>query len=230
MHVASSILKNYFDLFWLPAQPTDKVARLITVVGYENAQEAIKLGKGLIAVAIHLGNQEIMTQARAITDLKLTVAAERVKPERVFRYLVALRQTTGLRLVAHDIALREIVRALKRGEVVGLVFDYDVSGGGRVIPLLGAPARLPDGYALLTLKFGAPVVPCCVVRQPDETYLAIIEKPMLFEGRADSDEDVRRVMLSVAEVFERYLRQYVDQWVYFHYVWEEDKERARAGI
>jgi len=28
-------------------------------------------------------------------------------------------------------------------------------------------------------------------------------------------------------VVEKYLRAYIDQWVYFHYVWEDDKERLK---
>jgi lauroyl/myristoyl acyltransferase len=222
-----NLLKNYFDLFWLPAQPAEKIARLVTVHGMENADDALDKGKGIIAVSVHIGNQEVMTQVRSITDRKLTVIGEHLKPERVFRYVMALRQPSGIRIIPQDGALREIIQSLKRNEIIGLVFDRDATDSGRVIDFLGSPAKLPDGYALLALKYGAPIVPAFILRQPDDTYAARIEKPMFFEGRPTSDEDVRHVMDSVAAVAERYIRTYLDQWVYFHYVWEEDKERTQ---
>ena len=226
-HIFHNLLKNYFDLFWLPAQSEETMARLITVHGIENAHDALTLGKGLIAVSAHMGNQEVMIQVRAITELKLTLVVEHVKNERVFRYLTSLRQMSGIHLIPHDGALKELFRALKRNEVIGLVFDRDIAGSGRIAPFFGQPARLPDGYAILALKLGAPVVPAFIVRQSDDSYAAYVEKPLRFEGRADNDEDVERVMVSVGKVVEDYITRFVDEWVYFHYIWEEDKGRGQ---
>jgi KDO2-lipid IV(A) lauroyltransferase len=224
-----NLLKNYFDLFWLPAQPADKIARMVSVHGLENIKDAFGMGKGVVAVSMHIGNQEVMTQVRAVTDQRLTVVAEHVKNERLFRYLVSLRQTSGIHLIPNDGALMELLRALRRGEAIGLVFDRDVAGGGRVIPFFGSPACFPDGYALLALRHGVPVLPSIIVREPDDSYAAYIEKPMLFQGNARNDEDVRRVMASVGVVAERFVARFLDQWVYFHYVWEDDKERVNCA-
>jgi lauroyl/myristoyl acyltransferase len=223
-----NLLKNYFDLFWLPAQKTEHVARLLTTRGLEHLSEALAYGRGVIVVSAHMGNQEIMTQVKAITDLKLTLIVEHVKNERLFRYTTSLRRTSGIRMIPQDGALREIFRALKRNEGIGLVFDRDVTESGRVLPFFGAPARLPDGYAILSLKLGSPVLPAFVVRQADDSYVVHVEPPIMFEGKSDNDEDVRRAMTSVGKIIERYIRTYVDQWVYFHYVWEQDKQRPEG--
>ncbi len=222
-----NLLKNYFDLFWLPAQSPETMAKLITVHNFDNVRAAIALGKGMIAVSAHMGNQEVMTQSRTITDYQLSVVIEHLKNERVFRYLTSLRQTSGIHMIAQDGALREIFRALKRNEIVGLVFDRDVARNGRIIPFFGQPARLPDGYAVLSLKLGAAVVPAFMLRQADDSYAVYCEKPIRVEGRADNDADVQQVMAAVGEVVERFLTQFTDQWVYFHYIWEEDKEREQ---
>lgn len=214
-----NLLKNYFDLFWLPAQPTDKIAAQIVRSGYENLARALQHGRGLIAVSVHMGNQELMTQIAAITDVRVTVVAEHVKNERVFRYLSSKRQTTGINIIPQDGALKELFRALKRNEAIGLVFDRDVTDSGRVIPFFGKPTKLPDGYAILSLKLGAPVVPVFILRRPDDSYAVHIDEPILPEGRASSDADVTRMMLAVGAVVERYVVEYIDQWVYFHDVW-----------
>jgi KDO2-lipid IV(A) lauroyltransferase len=221
-----SLLKNYFDLFWLPAQKLADVRPLVTVDGYQNVEQALSLGKGMIALSAHLGNPEIMSQVESVTDRNLTLIVEHMKNERVFNYVSSLRRSSGIRLVPQDGALREIFRALKRNEIVGLVSDRDVAGTGRVIPFFGAPARLPDGYAVLALKLGVPIVPSFIIRQPGDRYQACIGSPMVFEGRADNDDDVRRVMTSVNAVVEQYITQHIEQWIYFHYIWEDDKRPA----
>lgn len=222
-----NLLKNYFDLFWLPRQRPEAIARLVSVSGYDNVSAALAMGKGVILVSAHLGNQEMMAQLRALSELKVTVVVEHVRNERVFRYLSSLRQSPNLHLIPQDGALRELLKALKRNEIIGLAFDRDVTESGRVVPLFGSLARLPDGYAILALKHRVPVVPVFLVRQAGDRYAGFIETPMVFEGDARSDDDVQRVMRSVGAVMEKYLRAYLDQWVYFHYVWEDDKERLR---
>jgi KDO2-lipid IV(A) lauroyltransferase len=219
-----NLLKNYFDLFWLPAQSPQTMAKLITLHNFQHVRDAIALGKGMIAISAHLGNQEVMAQSRLITEYQLTVVIEHLKNDRVFHYVTALRQTSGIHMVPQDGALREIFRALKRNEIVGLVFDRDVAGNGRVIPFFGQPARLPDGYAVLALKLGAAIVPAFIIREANDSYSVYVEKPIVVEGRADNDADVQRVMMAVGEVVERYVSANIEQWVYFHYVWEEDKE------
>jgi lauroyl/myristoyl acyltransferase len=223
-----NLLKNYFDLFWLPAQRTERIAPLAKMYGEEHLVEAQAYNRGIIALSVHLGNQEIMTQFRAITDHKLNVVAEHVTNERVFKYLVSLRQSPGINIIPVDTGVREVFRALKRSETVGLVFDRDINESGRVIPFFGSPARLPDGYAVLALRLGAPILPGVVLRTPDGGYALYLDKPMLFEGQANNDDDIRRVMTAVAPVMERFVSRYLDQWVYFHYVWEDDKERVRS--
>lgn len=223
-----SLLKNYFDLFWLPAQRPEDIAGLMTVHGRENANAAFAMNKGVIAVTVHLGNQEMMTQMTPLTGYAITIVAEHIKPERVYQYLVSLRQNNGVHIVPQDGALREIFRALKRNEAIGLVFDRDVTDSGRVIDYFGAPAKLPDGYAILALKTGAPILTGAAVRDPGDRYGLYLNPPMVFTGRADNDDDVKRVMRWVGATMEQYTSQFLEQWVYFHYLWEADKERVAS--
>jgi KDO2-lipid IV(A) lauroyltransferase len=164
-----------------------------------------------------------MTHAELITDRQVTVVVEHIKPEKLYQYILSMRRRGGMRLIAEDGALRELFRALRRGEAIALAADRDVTESGRVIPFFGAPAKLPDGYALLALKFGCPVLPSFIIRAPGDRFEIHIAEPMLFQGRADQPSDVQAVMASVVGVTEKYIERYIDQWVYFHYVWEDGK-------
>src|SRR6185436_1895126 len=53
----------------------------------------------------------------------------------------------GIRIVGLREARRELLAALRAGTSVGLVGDRDLTGGGTLTELFGAPAQLPLGPA-----------------------------------------------------------------------------------
>ena len=60
-------------------------------------------------------------------------------------YFERTRGVAGIRLVGLREARRELTHALRNGIPVGLVGDRDLTGGGTLVPLFGAPALHADG-------------------------------------------------------------------------------------
>jgi KDO2-lipid IV(A) lauroyltransferase len=69
-------------------------------------------------------------------------------------------------------AARELRGALRRGELVALVADRDITGNGRPTALFGAPASLPIGPAVLADESGAAVYVVGVRRTAPGEYRA----------------------------------------------------------
>ena len=55
-----------------------------------------------------------------------------------------------------------VLRALRANEVVCLLSDRDIQGGGVEVDFFGERTTLPAGPAILGLRTGAPVVPTAV--------------------------------------------------------------------
>ena len=70
-------------------------------------------------------------------------------------FFVRTRGAAGVRIVGLREARRELLTALRDGTAVGLVGDRDLTGGGVLMPLFGAPAKLPLGPAMLAVESGA---------------------------------------------------------------------------
>ncbi len=215
-------LKNYYDFFRSTTLTAKDVAALVKVEGIENLETALKRGKGVIFVTAHFGNLDIVSQTFAVHGYQVTTPAEHVKPEILFRHIVATRSSKGLTIIPVDGPLLALVRALKRNQVVGLVSDLDVTKSGIVVQFFDAPARLPDGHVQLALKTGAAILPAFSLRQPDNTFAAFAEPALELVQTGEFELDVRAGVVQMTRIMEKWIGTYPDQWVQFHRIWKEN--------
>ncbi len=214
-------LKNYFDLFRGHAMTRDKIrAQLACVYGLEHLQGAVALGKGVIAGSAHFGTWDMIIHLAAVyLDTPIVVPNERLKPEKLFQYILALRKSQGIDMVPLDIAPRALIKALRAGHVAGLAFDRDITKTGPHVRFFGRPTQIPDGAVQLALKFGTPVVIGFSVRQPDNRSVVYIEPPLEFKPTGDLEYDICEGVQKLAAIIERYIRRYPDQWLMFQPFW-----------
>ncbi|MCK4473319.1 MAG: lysophospholipid acyltransferase family protein, partial [Anaerolineae bacterium] len=168
----------------------------------------------------HFGNVDIVAQVLALWEIPAVILAEHLRPEALFQYVCSLRASKGLRLIPIDGPLLELFRALRRNEVVALAADRDITESGIVVDFFGAPARLPDGYAQLSLRTGAPIVAGFGQRLPDNTFVAHFEPSLELEAIGDRNRDVRAGVEKVVAIMERYIGEHPEQWVMSVPIWQ----------
>ena len=218
-----NLLKNYFDLFRGHAMTKEKIrAQLTSVHGMGYLENAMKQGQGLIAGSAHFGAWDLFIHLAAIhLNTHVVVPNERIKPEKLFQYILRLRNSQGIEMVPLDVAPRALIKALRAGHIAGLAYDRDITKTGPVVNFFGAPAQIPDGAVQLALKFDAPVIIAFAVRCPDNRSEVFIEPPLEFAKTGDAQRDIHEGVQKVANVMEKYIRQYPDQWLMFQKIWEE---------
>jgi lauroyl/myristoyl acyltransferase len=218
--VFRNMAKNFYDLFRAKTLSQAELDRLVKVEGREHVERALSKGKGLIFVGTHFGNVDIVAQVPALWNIPVVGPAEHLKPERLFQYICSLRANEGFRLIPIDGPLFELRRALRRNEIVALAADRNIAGSGIVVNFFGAPARLPDGYAQLSLRTGAPIVVGFSKRLTDNTFVIYLEPPLELEPTGDRDRDARAIVEKVVAAMERYIGEQPEQWVMSLPLWQ----------
>ena len=218
--VFRNMAKNFYDLFRAQTLSLAEIDRLVKVEGREHLDRALSKGKGLILVAAHFGNIDVVAQVLALWEIPVVGPAEHLKPEALFQYICSLRANKSFRLIPIDGPLFELFRALRRNEIVALAADRDITESGIVVDFLGAPARLPDGYAQLSLRTGAPIIAGFGQRLPDNTFVAHFEPPLELEAIGDRNRDVRAGVEKVVAIMERYIGEHPEQWVMSVPLWQ----------
>ncbi len=218
-----NLLKNYFDLFrWHRITKDELLKQLAGLQGFEHLENAMRQGKGVIAGSGHFGAWDLVINLAAVyLETAIIVPNERIEPDRLFQYILALRRSQGIDMIPLDVAPRALIKALRNKQMVGLAYDRDITHTGPVVDFFGKPTQMPDGAVHLSLKFGAPVIIGFSIRQPDNRSTVYIEPPLEFAKTGDSARDIQVGVQRIAAVLEKYIRQYPDQWLMFQKIWDE---------
>ena len=198
-------------------------ARFRLEEGEDHLRAAFALGRGIVMALPHVGSWEWGGYWLALEGMPMTAVVERLEPERLFEWFVAQREAMGLTAVAlGEGSSSALLRALKAGEVAGLVSDRDLAGTGVPVEFFGERTTLPGGAATLALRTGAPLVPVVVYSGPGNWHTGVVHAPVDTTRRGSLREDVGRVTQELATIFEHDIRCHPEQWHLYQPNWPSD--------
>jgi Kdo2-lipid IVA lauroyltransferase/acyltransferase len=224
------------EVAWLwSARPTDLLSRT-QLVGLEHLTGGLGSKSGAFLVTGHCGNWEWMNLALGASGVPMTVVAREVFDPRLDEVARRLRGRFGGETALRDKgAGATLVRALKRGRVLGLLIDQDIDAPGVFVDFFGRPAWTPNGGALLALRSGMPVVAGFATRLPDGTMRLAFDPPITL-GRQDNLEAAAALLTArLTRRIEEQIRGVPEQWVWMHRRWKRQPAagdrvwRAEAG-
>ena len=173
-----------------------RVEALISVEGQEALDRARAAGRGVILLTPHLGCFEAAARAVARSG-PITVLYKPPRLPAVRRLVETGRASPGVRpLPATAAGVRGLLRALRRGEAVGVLPDQVPSDGDGVwAPFFGRPAytmTLPQRLARLT---GAAVLMACGERLPRGAGWRVRYEPLPVEPTPQAVNAAMEVMI-----------------------------------
>ncbi|HEY6538207.1 MAG TPA: hypothetical protein VI138_04095 [Candidatus Dormibacteraeota bacterium] len=229
-----NFFKAWIDLLQMAHRPLEDWRGLIRLEDAHYLDEARAGGKGVIIVSLHLGSWEAAIAALrdhfTFTDGGLALLAEQVRPIRCFNWLLRARSKVGCQVIPLNVdavrqgdqeavrrsgasAVRQIYKVLSKDGVVVIAIDRDLLGTGEQLPFCGRQASIPLGAVEIAARTGAAILPVCLLREPDDTYLGRGYPPIRVSlGEADPEEDLRRAARHLLRVLEPELRAHPDQW------------------
>lgn len=213
--------RNMADAFRLSVYNAQTIDRFVKVKGLEVLDRALKKGKGILALTGHIGNWELMGSFLALKGYPINVVGAPVYDPRLDDLVVENRMKSGMKYIARGSATREIIRAIRRNEIVGLLIDQDTRHvDGVFIDFMGKNAYTPVGPVILAMKTGAAVIPMAIHIQQDNTHLIEIEPdiPLQFSNKDEINRLKNTEICSKA--IEKFIRKYPTQWVWMHNRWK----------
>ena len=184
--------------------------------------QALKKGRGVFMLTGHFGNWELMSAA--VTLRFIARGAVVVRPADFApadRLLESLRSRFGTEIIPKKRAMKKLLAVKKENKVIGILLDQNVDWyEGVFVPFLGKSACTNKGLALVALRTGSPVIPVFSVRQPDGRYRVVFEDEVPLLRTGDKIKDTEENTALFTQIIEKYVRQYPDQWFWFHKRWK----------
>ena len=187
------------------------------LAAYEVAAAA---DRGIIATPPHFGNWERFGHWLLATDRMITVVARDANEGSVNEAVNALRRKNGMGVLARGNSAREILRLLRKKEIVGLLPDQNSRES--YVPFFGHPAGTVLGPAVMHLRTGAPIFVCGCVREGVGRYRVVAEPPIFAREGETPEELTARLNLAI----EALVRRYPDQYLWMHDRWKSARRRG----
>ena len=205
--------KQFIELAKIWLRPLeDAVSQVVAVSGWELVEAATREGKGIVYLTPHLGCFEITAQYLS-TKAPITVLYRPPKRAWMQTLIETGRARKQLHIAAADLAgVRALLKALKRGEAVGLLPDQAPKvGEGRWLDFFGKPAYTMTLAARLT-ESGAAVIMVWAERLPAGAgyhfHLQAPTQPIVGTTEARAQQISREIEILIRQCPQQYLWGY----------------------
>jgi KDO2-lipid IV(A) lauroyltransferase len=197
---------------WL-RPPQQSLAVIREIRGIENVQRAMLMGKGVILFTGHFGSWETLIQFLP-TRWPMTVLYRKIDNQALDTLIKKYRSRTGATMVEKQSAIKPLILALKRGEVIGVLSDQNVDvHEGLFSPFFGRAASTSPIIARLAALRGSPIFGVYATRQADGEGVVV----SFDELRYDPDNfDDQNIVDQKNQQLESVVKAHPEQYWWFH--------------
>jgi len=174
----------------------------------------------------HFGAWELSSFAHALYGYPLKFLVRLIDNPRVERLISTYRTSSGNMPIQRRSAARNVLKALRNNEAVGILFDQNTTRSeGVFAELFGVPAATTPSIALFALRTGAAVVPGFLIwDEAKRKHRLRLDPPVELIETGDIDADVLENTKRFNRILEGYIRKYPGQWLWIHRRWKTRPE------
>lgn len=209
------------DAIRLPQMVKEGINHFFVVKDARFLDSSRDKGRGAIVLAGHFGNWEVLGAWLAQNGYPLKVVGRTAYDSRLDRMIVETRNSSGYGNIPRGKGTREIIRALRQGQFLGLLVDQDTKVDGIFVDFFSRPAHTATGPVLLAQKFNVPILPVFNPLDENFRYHLVSEPPIELVSTGDAEHDLRENTQRCSNAYERMIRQYPWQWVWMHERWKK---------
>lgn len=189
------------------------------ILNIDALHEGYRSGQGAIALIPHMGNWEIIARYFPFAGIQASVVSRRQRQPWVTRLMTEVRRSNGVKEIDKRDALRKVMAALRKGEVVCLLIDQHARREAIETRFFDQPAMTVASPALLALRTGCKVFVGAGVRRPDGGIAVLCSEIIETLNTGDQEADLRANTQRYVDVIERFVRGYPECWMWMHRRW-----------
>lgn len=218
-HSTTRFGRMFMEVLAFPRINKDNIANHVRFEGAEHLTEALSFGRGVILATAHTGNWELLGAALAMKGFPLAAVVQKQTNAAMDKFINEYRTMAGMH-VTYKSGVREMVRLLGEGKIVGLLMDQDAHEDGVFVEFFGRLASTPPGSAVLARMKDSPIVPAFITENQDGTHTAVIHPYIMPEKTKDKAHDVQLTTAKLTKIIEQHVRKHPHEWFWLHNRWK----------
>ena len=220
LHLCLSI----FEFLKIPHYAKRNFEGMLRVEGWEHFEAAKAKEKGLLVVTGHLGSFELTAGAmgqRIQDNIHIIVKSF---PEGVDRFVTGVRTGTNLKLLPAKGAVKSVLQALKKKEIVVFVQDQNSTRKiGVFVDFFGREACTMSGLAMMALRTEAPVIGVSIRREKLGSHVLTFYPEIPLEHKDEPEESIVHMTQIYTHFLEERIRENPAQWFWTHRRWKTQR-------
>jgi KDO2-lipid IV(A) lauroyltransferase len=194
-------------------------SRVIRCENPEGPLELHRQGQGVIFFCGHLSNWEVLF-LDGTSRMEGIAIGKSIKNKRLYDWIVSIREKNGGTIVAPKSALKEGLRALRKGAFIGIVGDQGMPDSGYSFPFLGRRAWTSTAPALLACKTQSPIFYASTRRVPGG-YTIRYSDPIWPRPHQPLEKEVPRMMDTLMRLMQESIHASPGEWLWQHNRWKQ---------
>jgi len=213
-----NIAVTFIEMLVIP-RLRKRIPDMVDLSGIDVLKRCVERGRGLILVSGHFGSWELNGASLGLAGIATTVVARRQSNPYVDEFVNKYRSSFRMKMITHGAPLKELIKALRNNEIIGLISDQDAGKRGVFVDFFGHKASTPTGAAQLALKYGAPIVVLMTKRTAPARYKTIFREIEILPG-----DTVEELTQRYTSVMEEIIRATPEQYFWMHKRWKTSPE------
>ena len=222
-----NIGRTYAEFCKIGSLNAENVSGFVTFEGMENLKRAHEKGKGVIVPTLHCYNGELIPAALAASGFPAHWVIREVDNFYIDRKMDEVRKGSGLNTIKKEGAYRNMIRAVRRGEILFLTTDQKAGFNEVWVKFLGLWSATVRSPAVLSLKTGASIVPMFSIPQPDHTHRAYFLPAIKYDPTGDAKMDVFAITQIIADLQTEFIKKHPELWLWLHRKWSMSLPRVQ---
>lgn len=223
------IIRNHYELLGqnvmefcrIPVLSSQEIEDNVKIHHIERFQKALDQSKGIIFLTAHFGNWELMQVVSGLKGKPIHVLARPQKFPQLDDYMNEIRQSHGSVAVMRGMGIRDLIRALKRKEIIGMLGDQDAGKNeGMILSFLGRKTTVPTGPFELAARTESILLPCFIVRGENGKHDLFIEEPIDCSKIIQNENELKSIAQKYVHLLETFIEKHPSHWLWASKRWK----------
>jgi len=215
-----NLAQNIVEVLRFPKLTPSFLNEYVSVVGRERYEALAHQNQGTLLITPHFGNWELSQILSALVGKPLHVLARQQKHSRIDDFLNELRSSHGSTAIHKGGAVRDLIRLLREGGMVGVLGDLSGGQEGTRIQFFGRKTTAPSGIFEIADRTNAVILPCFMIRLNGPYHQIFIDDIFHLAKRADGTLDISQSVQNYYDLLEDWIRRYPEQWFWMYKRWK----------
>lgn len=195
----------------------EELKKNVTIENKNIIEKLKNENKAIILISSHYGNIDMLNTCinRMVSSTHQVMRQSNFKE--LDEFIIKARENCGSKMILRSGAVKKLVKALMKKEVVSLLIDQNInSKEGTEVEFLGKKAYQSSTSSLLARKFDAVIVPIAIFNQDDYKYKLKIYDPIYSVKTENEENDIKELSQLQANALSAIILEDKKQWFWPH--------------